>query len=153
MAERAAGCGKRVAELDELIATLRTEKERAAEKAQMQIDELRKKADTANEQCHQMKSELQTLEGKLEAMRVITEEASSNTTGDTQVKLLRQVETLQSQYATACENWQGIESTLISRTAILEKERDETNRKEIDTRKKARDLVSYRQGRTPVKMH
>lgn len=151
--ERADDCGKRVAELDELVATLRTEKEGAAEKAQMQINELRKKADTANEQCRQMNIELQTLEGKLEAMRVITEEASSNATGDTQVKLLRQVETLQSQYATACENWQGIESTLISRMAILEKEKDETNRKEIETRKKARDLVSYRQGRTPFKMH
>lgn len=147
LTEPAAEGGKRVAELDELVATLRTEKEWAAEKAQVQIDELRKKADAANEQRHQMKSELQTLEGKLEAMRVIAEEASSNATGDAQAKLLRQIETLQSQYATACENWQGIENTLTSRIAVLEKERDEINRKETETRKKARDLVSYRQER------
>lgn len=145
--EPAADGGKRVVELDELVATLRIEKERAAEKAQMQIGELRKKADTANEQGRQMKSELQTLEGKLEAMRVIAEEASSNATRDAQAKLLRQIETLQSQYATACENWQGIENTLTSRIAVLERERDEINRKESETRKKARDLVSYRQER------
>ena len=147
LTEPSADGGMRVAELDELVATLRTEKEWAVEKAQMQIDELRKKADAANERGRQMKSELQTLEGKLEAMRVIAEEASSNATGDAQVKLLRQIETLQSQYATACENWQGIENTLTSRIAVLEKERDELNRKETETRKKARDLVSYRQER------
>lgn len=133
---------KRVAELNELVATLRAEKERAAEKAQLQIDELRKKADTATEQSRQMKNEMQSLEGKLEAMRVIAEEASSNAAGDAQAKLLRQIETLQSQYATACENWQGIETTLTSRIAVLERERDEISQKESSTRKKARDLVS-----------
>lgn len=133
---------RRVAELQELVTTLQAEKERTAEKAQLQISELRKKADTATEQSSQMKNELQSLEGKLEAMRVIAEEASSNAAGDAQAKLLRQIETLQSQYATACENWQGIEATLTSRITILGKERDEISEKESSTRKKARDLVS-----------
>lgn len=133
---------KQVVELEELVAGLRAEKERVAEKAQLQINEMRKKADTATEQCHQLKNELQTLEAKLEAMRVIAEEASSSAAGNAQAKLLRQVETLQSQYATACENWQGIEATLTSRITALEKERDEASEKESSARKKARDLVS-----------
>lgn len=135
---------RRVVELEGFATVLRAEKETAAEKAQLQIDELRKKADAATEQSCQMKNELQALEGKLEAMRVIAEEASSNAAGDAQAKLLRQIETLQSQYATACENWQGIEATLTSRITVLEKERDEISEKESSTRKKARDLVGYR---------
>ncbi|SPN97830.1 uncharacterized protein DNG_01342 [Cephalotrichum gorgonifer] len=140
--ESSAEEGKRVAELEELVTTLRAEKERAADKARAQVDELREKADVATEQGRQMKNELQTLEGKLEAMRVIAEEASSNAAGDAQAKLLRQIETLQSQYATACENWQGIEASLTARIAILERERDEVSRKETETRKKAKDLSS-----------
>ncbi len=38
-------------------------------------------------------------------------EASASTGTDAQAKLLRQIETLQSQYALASENWQGIESS------------------------------------------
>lgn len=142
VAELSEDGGNRIVELNELITELRAEHKRAAEKAHVQTIELRKKADKATEQSRQMKTELQTLEGKLEAMRVIAEEASSNAAGDAQAKFLRQIETLQSQYATACENWQGIETTLTSRIAILEKERDETTQKEASMRRKARDLVS-----------
>jgi predicted nucleic acid-binding Zn-ribbon protein len=49
---------------------------------------------------------------------------------------------LQTQYALASENWQGIESTLTSRVAALEKDRDETAKRESDTRRKARDVNS-----------
>lgn len=58
-----------------------------------------------------------------------------------QVKLLRQIETLQNQYAVASENWQGIEGSLLGRVAALEKERDEIAKKEADIRRKARETV------------
>ena len=63
-------------------------------------------------------------------------------TGDAQAKLLRQIETLQSQYAVASENWQGIEASLIARATNLEKERDEATKREADIRRKAREVVS-----------
>ena len=75
-------------------------------------------------------------------LRSRSEEVSSSATGDSQAKLLRQVETLQTQYALASENWQGIESTLTSRVAALEKDRDETAKREADTRRKAREVNS-----------
>jgi molecular chaperone GrpE (heat shock protein) len=55
---------------------------------------------------------------------------------------MRQIETLQSQYATASDNWQGIEASLLAKAANLEKERDEAQRRESEMRKKARDAVS-----------
>lgn len=58
-----------------------------------------------------------------------------------QVKLLRQIETLQNQYAVASENWQGIEGSLLGRVTALEKERDEIAKKEADIRRKARETV------------
>jgi predicted RNase H-like nuclease (RuvC/YqgF family) len=82
------------------------------------------------------------LESKLELLRSRTEEATSSATGDSQAKLLRQIETLQTQYSLASENWQGIETTLTSRVAALEKDRDETAKRESDVRRKARDINS-----------
>lgn len=67
---------------------------------------------------------------------------SSSASGDSQAKLLRQIETLQTQYAVASENWQGIEGTLTSRVAALEKERDEVAKRESDIRRKAREVNS-----------
>ncbi|KAF2120727.1 hypothetical protein BDV96DRAFT_273947 [Lophiotrema nucula] len=87
-------------------------------------------------------NEIQNLETKLELLRSRSEEVSSSATGDSQAKLLRQVETLQTQYALASENWQGIESTLTNRVAALEKDRDETAKRESDIRRKARDVNS-----------
>lgn len=63
-------------------------------------------------------------------------------TGDSQAKLLRQIETLQTQYSLASENWHGIETSLTSRIAALEKDRDETAKRESDIRRKARDINS-----------
>lgn len=84
----------------------------------------------------------QNLESKLELLRSRTEEASSSATGDSQAKLLRQIETLQTQYSLASENWQGIETTLTSRVAALEKDRDEIAKRESDVRRKAREVNS-----------
>ena len=58
-----------------------------------------------------------------------------------QAKLLRQIETLQTQYAVANENWQGIEGSLIARIAAVEKERDDIAKREADVRRKAREAV------------
>jgi TATA element modulatory factor len=90
-----------------------------------------------------MKGEIHVLESKLEAVRARAEEASSGAVGDAQAKLLRQIETLQTQYSVASENWQGIEASLMARSANLEKERDEALRRESDMRKKARETVSH----------
>jgi hypothetical protein len=79
-------------------------------------------------------------------MRARAEEVASGATGDAQAKLLRQIETLQSQYAVASENWQGIEASLVARGTVLEKERDEAMKREADIRRKAREVVSsYRE--------
>ena len=83
------------------------------------------------------------LESKLEVLRARAEEVSVGETSDAQVNLLRQIETLQTQYTIASENWQGIEGTLLSRVSSLEKERDELSARESQIRKKARELVSF----------
>lgn len=49
---------------------------------------------------------------------------------------------MQTQYSVASDNWQGIETTLTSRVAALEKDRDETAKRESDIRRKARDINS-----------
>lgn len=81
------------------------------------------------------------LESRLETFRARAEEASTGSSGDTQAKLLRQIETLQNQYAIASENWQGIEGSLLSRVTALEKERDDVVKREADVRRKARETV------------
>ncbi|KAF8542118.1 TATA element modulatory factor 1 TATA binding-domain-containing protein [Trichophaea hybrida] len=88
----------------------------------------------------ELKVEQSVMESKLEALRARLEEASSGSTGDAHAKLLRQVETLQTQYAIASENWQGIEGSLLARVASLEKERDDLAKKEGDIRRKAREM-------------
>jgi hypothetical protein len=142
---------KRVAELEDDLANIRIEKSLVNDRAQAQIKELREKMDKIAEQARmtelEMKTEQQMLESKLEVMRARAEEVSSGATGDAQAKLLRQIETLQTQYAVASENWQGIEASLIARATSLEKERDEATRREADIRRKAREVVcSHRRG-------
>jgi TATA element modulatory factor len=88
-----------------------------------------------------MLGEQATLESKLESFRARAEEASSSDQGDVQAKLLRQIETLQSQYAAASQNWQGIESSLLSRITNLEKERDDIANRESDVRRKLREAT------------
>jgi chromosome segregation ATPase len=83
---------------------------------------------------------VQNYESRLEALRVRAEEASSDVGGDSQAKLLRQIETLQTQYSLAAENWRTIETSLNGRIAAIEKERDEATKREADVRKKARDV-------------
>lgn len=82
------------------------------------------------------------LESKMEVLRARAEEVTMAATGDSQAKLIRQIETLQTQYAVASENWQRIEEALMTRITTLEKERDDLLRKEQEVRRKARDVVS-----------
>lgn len=52
---------------------------------------------------------------------------------------MRQVETLQTQYAQATENWQGIESALQTRLSTLEVQKDDAAKQESDARRKLRE--------------
>ncbi|KAI0110014.1 TATA element modulatory factor 1 TATA binding-domain-containing protein [Daldinia grandis] len=137
---------KHVKELEETVATLEVEKSLIADRAKLQATELQEKADRAAERFHaaelELKGEVQILESKLEALRIRAEETSTGAIGDAQAKLLRQIETLQTQYSIASENWQGIEASLIAKTAALEKERDEALRRESEMRRKARETAS-----------
>jgi chromosome segregation ATPase len=135
-------------ELEDSVAALRTEKDSISDKLRQETIEWREKYERAVERARtvetDLKHELRGMESKLEAMRTAAEEASSGTGGEAQVKLLRQIETLQSQYATASDNWQGIEASLLAKVSDLEKEKDEAQRRESEMRKKARDAVSSR---------
>lgn len=132
-------------ELEDTVAILKAEKESLTDKARVEELEWSEKLERAAERSRnmeaEMKNELKMMESKLEAMRSVAEEASSGTGGEGQIKLIRQIETLQSQYATASDNWQGIEASLLAKSANLEKERDEAQRRESEMRKKARDAV------------
>jgi hypothetical protein len=138
---------KRASDLEDDIAKLKIEKSLVADRAQSQVKDLREKLEKEAERSKiaelEMKTEQQMLESKLEVIRARAEEVSSGAKGDAQAKLLRQIETLQTQYAVASENFQGIEASLVARAASLEKERDEATRREADIRKKAREVVSH----------
>ncbi|KAF2018856.1 hypothetical protein BU24DRAFT_342230 [Aaosphaeria arxii CBS 175.79] len=138
---------KRVtASLKEDLDNMRIEKKLSEDRAKRELRDLKESA--ADEQNKakvleiEMRNEITNLETKLELLRSRSEEVSSSVTGDSQATLLRQIETLQTQYALASENWQGIESTLTSRVAALEKDRDEIAKRESDIRRKARDVNS-----------
>jgi hypothetical protein len=137
---------RRVTELENDISSLKVEKELAAGRAKVQLEELRAKSEREAERARaaevEMRAEQQMLESRLELMRTRAEEVSSGATSDAQAKLLRQIETLQTQYAIACENWQGIEASLVARVTSLERERDEALKKESDIRRRARETVS-----------
>ncbi|ROW11184.1 hypothetical protein VMCG_01480 [Cytospora schulzeri] len=136
---------QRVRELEEEMSDLKVEKDLVADRGKSRENELKEKADRAAERARaievELKAEIQVMESKLESMRVMAEEVSSGAMGDSQAKLLRQVETLQTQYAIATENWQGIESTLQARISNLEKERNEAQHRESEMRKKAREAA------------
>lgn len=137
---------KKVRDLEEQVSDFKVEKDLMVDRSKARENELQEKAERAAERARavevELKAEIQVMESKMESMRVMAEEVSSGAMGDSQAKLLRQVETLQTQYAIATENWQGIESTLLARISNLEKERDESQHRESEMRKKAREAVS-----------
>ncbi|KAI5244919.1 hypothetical protein E4T43_03423 [Aureobasidium subglaciale] len=103
-------------------------------------EEARQQKQQASFRESELTNEISNYESRLEALRVRAEEASSDVGGDSQAKLLRQIETLQTQYSLAAENWRTIETSLNGRIAAIEKERDEATKREADVRKKARDI-------------
>ncbi|KAL7956329.1 TATA element modulatory factor 1 TATA binding domain-containing protein [Trichoderma compactum] len=137
-------------ELEDANAAVRAELEALSEKARLDAIEWGEKLERAVQRGStveaELRLELQNMESKLEGVRVTAEEAASSTGGEAQMKLFRQIETLQSQYASARQNWQGIEASLMAKTTSLERERDEAERRESEMRKKARDAA--KRGRT-----
>ena len=139
---------RRAADLADEVSTVKSEKELAEKDHQNVLRELREKTEREKERARiaeiERQGEERILESRLEAYRARAEEASAGQGGDVQAKLLRQIETLQNQYAVASENWQGIEGSLMSRVTALEKERDDIARREADMRRKARETVWLR---------
>ena len=137
---------KRAISLADDLSNLKKKQELAERQYQAEIGELREKSEREKERARvaeiERQGEQNILESRLEAFRARAEEASAGSGGNMQAKLLRQIETLQNQYATASENWQGIEGSLLARAAALQKERDDIAKREVDVRRKARETVS-----------
>lgn len=139
----------RIATLENELEDAQIEKQladnRAAAEAKRTRDELDRQQERFALLETEYKAEIRSLESRLEAMRARAEEASSETAGsESQTKLLRQVETLQSQYGLARANWETIEGTLNARVSALEQERDEAVGRETEVRRKAREAASAR---------
>lgn len=136
---------RQIKELEDDLANAKIEREISEEKLKREIRDLKDSLEREKEGARvleaELKSEQSVLESKMESLRAKAEEVSSSAAGDAQAKLLRQIETLQTQYAVASENWHGIESSLLSRLASVEKERDEIAQKEADLRRKTREMV------------
>ncbi|KAI9749937.1 MAG: hypothetical protein M4579_006672 [Chaenotheca gracillima] len=134
---------KLVIELRDDLSSAKVEKELGEERLRAENRDLKERAERERERARitevELRGEQSMLETRIEALRARVEEASTGATGDAQAKLLRQIETLQSQYAIASENWQGIESSLLTRVTSLEKERDDLSKREGDVRRKARE--------------
>ncbi|KAK7205676.1 TATA element modulatory factor 1 TATA binding-domain-containing protein [Myxozyma melibiosi] len=126
-------------ELDEFKAEQAMERERfALEKFNLQ-SKMDREAERAKTREHELKEEISSLEHKLELERIHAEELSVSSSDDSHAKLARQIETLQSQYSIASENWQGIEAALLARISRLESERDELLKRETALRKKIQE--------------
>ena len=138
----------RVAELENALEDATIEKKLAEDRAKSETRKLKEEADRQRERFSvreaELKNEIASLDSRLEAMRARAEEASSEggAAGEGSLKLLRQVEQLQSQYSLAKENWETIETSLNARLSALEQERDEATKRESDIRKKARDAAN-----------
>ncbi|KAL8682213.1 MAG: hypothetical protein Q9186_001751 [Xanthomendoza sp. 1 TL-2023] len=134
---------KRTADLGDELSNFKIEKESVQRQYQTELRELREKVERERERARiaeiERQGEQNILESRLEAYRARAEEASAGSGGNVQAKLLRQVETLQNQYAVASENWQGIEGSLLARASALEKERDDLAKREAEIRRKARE--------------
>lgn len=144
----------RIASLENELEDAQIERKLAQSRAETDVRQLREEGEGREQRFAvrelELKNEIAVLESRVEAMRSRAEEAVSGevsaapgatgTGGESLVGLLRQVETLQSSYAAARENWETIEGSLQSRLAVLEGERDESLRREAEARKKVREV-------------
>ncbi|KAE8376286.1 TATA element modulatory factor 1 TATA binding-domain-containing protein [Aspergillus bertholletiae] len=132
------------AKLEEELASTKVERDESEEHLRTEIRDLKSTLEQEKERARalevELKNEQSVLESKMESLRSRAEEASSGVAGDAQAKLLRQIETLQTQYAVASENWQTLEGSLLARLANVEKERDEATRREGDLRRRVREV-------------
>ena len=137
---------RKVVELEESLEDIKIEQQLERDKSKKAIEDLTQALSLEKEQGRVMETEMlaeqAALESKLESFRLRAEKASTGDQTDSQAKLLRQIETLQSQYTTATQNWQGIENTLLSRITAIEAERDDTVSHEADLRRKLREATS-----------
>ncbi|KAF2153109.1 hypothetical protein K461DRAFT_285960 [Myriangium duriaei CBS 260.36] len=135
---------RRIGDFEEELSNAKIEKKLAEDRSRAEVQrlmrELEQQQNNAQASELELKTEITTLEARMEALRLRAEEASSDQTGDAQAKLLRQIETAQTQYTLASENWRTIEGSLNARLTAVEKERDEAFKRESELRKKARDL-------------
>ncbi|MCJ1288429.1 hypothetical protein MMC26_007786 [Xylographa opegraphella] len=137
---------KVVSELRDELCNAKLELKLTDERYRGHVRELEEKFNRGNEKARfnevELRGELRVLESRFESLRVRAEDIASGSSGDTQAKLLRQIETLQTQYAVASENWRGIEGSLLTRISSLESERDEVAKREGEIRRKARSMAS-----------
>ncbi|KAL1885595.1 hypothetical protein Plec18167_001090 [Paecilomyces lecythidis] len=135
---------RRVVSLQDDLSSAKIERELSEEKLRREIKDLKDGIEREKEKARvlevELKGEQTAMESQMETLRARAEEVSSSAAGDSQAKLLRQIETLQTQYSVASENWQTLEGSLLSRLANVEKERDEFARREGDLRRKVREL-------------
>ncbi|KAL5356984.1 TATA element modulatory factor 1 TATA binding-domain-containing protein [Aspergillus floccosus] len=135
---------RHAADLEEELTNTKIERDINEEKLKREINDLKNAVEQEKERARalevELKGEQSILESKLESLRFKAEEASSGVASESQAKLLRQIETLQTQYAVASENWQTLEGSLLSRLANVEKERDEVARREGELRRKVREV-------------
>lgn len=135
---------KKILDLQDALSDAKIERKLADDRAGAEIRRIAEVAEREKERSHslelELRNEVSNLESRMETLRFRAEEASSDSAGDSQAKLLRQIETLQTQYSLAAENWRSIESSLNARVTAAEKERDEASKRETDVRKKARDI-------------
>lgn len=138
---------RRANDLEEELSSTKIERDIREEKSRKEISDLTQTVEQEKERARmleaELKSEQSVLESKMETLRSRAEEASSGATGETQAKLLRQIETLQTQYSVASDNWHTLEGSLLSRLANVEKERDDVTKREGELRKKIRELVGF----------
>ena len=136
---------KKIASLENELEDARIEKKLAEDRAASEGKKARDSAVVSEQRFSvrelELKNEIYSLESRLEALRSRAEEASTegNSSSDSNVKLLRQIETLQSQYTVAKDNWETIESSLNARLSTTEKDRDDTTRREAELRKRLRE--------------
>ena len=137
---------KKMSDLQEELSDAKLERKLAEERSSAEVKRLKEAGDNQRKQSQalelELRNEISNLETRMETLRYRAEEASSDTGGDSQAKLLRQIETLQTQYSLAAENWRSIEGSLNTRVTAAEKERDEATKRETDVRKRARDMTN-----------
>jgi chromosome segregation ATPase len=139
----------RIASLENELEDAQIEKRLAEDRAAGEIKKAKEESERQRGKLAvrelEFKNEMSSMESRLEVLRAHAEEATTscgNTDGESNVKLMRQVEVLQQQYSLAQGNWETIEGSLNARVAALEKERDEASKRESDVRRKARDVAA-----------